>query len=73
MRRKPDTAIENYGALRAMGIPRAITAHEAWCLSGGLKGQKDGTIPFPLAEVAKVPDCLHFAEDYWAARTYQAN
>lgn len=69
---KNTAAAERFARLRDAGVPALISPREAWFLSGGIIGRRDGYQPdrpgVPLARIAKmVPDCETFLPDYRAA------
>lgn len=62
---KRTDAMNRLTALRAAGVPLVIPSGDAWYLSGGVAGERDGTGTVPLATIARdVPDCLAFLPDY---------
>jgi len=51
--------------LRAAGVPRMLTGHEAWHLSGGIVGaEHDSSLVSLAALVTRAPDAEAFLADW---------
>lgn len=58
-------AAKRFTNLRAAGVPRVLSPHLAWFLSGGLVGKfQEFDSRIPMAKVAIIVDCEHFLPDY---------